>query len=92
MDFRKQRMERLILEEISDIFEKKINDPKFQNINIVAVDISNDLRNAKVYYSSFFSGKTYKESDFEKVSGFVSRELFRRLRIKNPLTLKFLNE
>ena len=71
-------------EEISDILLKDLKDPRIGFVTITKVAVSDDLRQAKVYYS-VFGGEQEKEDSFqglESATGYIKRELGRRMRLK----------
>lgn len=51
MSQRKQRVAQQIKEEISNIIHDKIKDPRIGFVTITKVDLTNDLRSAKIFYS-----------------------------------------
>jgi len=90
MSHRIEKVESLIKEEISLIFQRKLQNPAFGFITITNVKVSPDLRIAKVYISVFEKEK--RESTLEKVksvSGFIRSELASKIRIKFIPELKF---
>ncbi len=70
--------------EIADILARKVKDPRIGFITVTSVDISNDLRNAKIYVSFLDEGAEEKKilQGLEKASGFIRSELGKRLRLK----------
>ena len=71
-------------EEISEILLKGLKDPRIGFVTITKVAVSDDLRQAKVYYS-VFGGEQEKEDSFqglESATGYIKRELGRRMRLK----------
>ena len=79
-------------EEISEILLKDLKDPRIGFVTITKVAVSDDLRQAKVYYS-VFGGKQEKEDSFqglESATGYIKRELGRRMRLKYMPEITFL--
>lgn len=79
-------------EEISDILLKDLKDPRIGFVTITKVAVSDDLRQAKVYYS-VFGGEEEKEDSFqglESATGYIKRELGRRMRLKYMPEITFL--
>ena len=79
-------------EEISDILLKDLKDPRIGFVTITKVAVSDDLRQAKVYYS-VFGGEQEKEDSFqglESATGYIKRELGRRMRLKYMPEITFL--
>lgn len=85
MEFkRSQRVGGLILEEISNILQRKINDPRIGFVTITKVIVSDDLRHAKVFVS-IMGNENEKKGSFEglhSASGFIRRELSSRLQLR----------
>ncbi|MEQ8213820.1 MAG: ribosome-binding factor A, partial [Smithellaceae bacterium] len=51
MNFKRaDRVAELIMVEISDIIFKQVKDPRVHAITITSVKVSDDLRNAKIYF------------------------------------------
>ena len=70
--------------EVADILAKKSKDPRLQNVTVTHVDVTNDLRIARIYVS--FLGEKDDEPGILKAlssaSGFVRSELGRRLGLR----------
>ena len=73
-----------ILREMAHILAIKINDPRVQGVTLTGVELSDDLRYARVFYSVFD-----KESDLKKVQsgldsakGFFKREIGARVNLR----------
>jgi ribosome-binding factor A len=79
-------------EEISEILLKELKDPRIGFVTITKVAVTDDLRQAKVYYS-VFGGEQEKEDSFqglESATGYIKRELGRRMRLKYMPEITFL--
>jgi ribosome-binding factor A len=48
---RVMRLERLFFEELDRLFRLEVSDPRLSNLAIARVQLSPDLRNAKIYYA-----------------------------------------
>ncbi|MCX8034129.1 MAG: 30S ribosome-binding factor RbfA [Thermodesulfovibrio sp.] len=88
---RSQRLSILLKEEVADIVLHKIKDPRLGFITVTDVELSEDLRVAKVFIS------VLKDKDREislqilnEAKGFVRGEIAKRLRIKIIPTFEFL--
>lgn len=86
-----QRMRRvgdLLRQEISEIMQRRMKDPRLGFLTVTAVEVSPDLRYAKVYVSN--PGSEEELAGRVKVlagaAGFIRNELFKRI------TLKFIPE
>jgi len=92
MTRRAERINNLIRQEISKLLQQEVNDPRLVNfISITKVTTSRDLRHAKVYVSVLGDGVDKNEmlQGFIAASGFLRRELSRRLTLRHVPELSF---
>ncbi|MCC6544287.1 MAG: 30S ribosome-binding factor RbfA [Nitrospirae bacterium] len=70
--------------EIADIIARKLKDPRVGFVTVTSVDVSDDLRHAKVYISILGDEKTQVETmkGLNSASGYVRGEIGRRIKIK----------
>src|SRR4030067_3770947 len=70
--------------EVVDIIARKLKDPRVGFVTVMSVEVSADLRHAKVYVSILGDEKTQAESmkGVNSATGFVRGEIGRRLKIK----------
>ena len=91
--FRIKRIQTLIQEEIGKmILSGMIKDPRISNLLSVSdVDISRDIKYAKVYISGFESNKSLEKSveALNHASGFIQMKLAKRLKTRNTPKLSF---
>ncbi|MFA5400431.1 MAG: 30S ribosome-binding factor RbfA [Dehalococcoidia bacterium] len=92
MTRRTERLNHLIQIEISDMLRKHINDPRLNGlISVTEVEISNDLKNARVSISTL--GDTLDRNEvlkgFNSAAGYMRRELAHRLNIRVTPELSF---
>ncbi len=90
MSFRLEKMSKLIKEEISLIFLQKIRDSSIGLVTVTKVDVSPDLKNAKIHLSIFPNDK--RESSLTKVKemhGFFRTELAARMTTRYVPELRF---
>ncbi len=95
MTRRTERINDLLREEISDLLRRVVKDPRIGGlITITEVDVSPDLRVAKVFVSVMGSDEE-KASTFralDAAANFMQRELRRRLTIRRTPELRFLKD
>jgi ribosome-binding factor A len=88
---RVERLQDQIKKVVSEIIQKKVNDPNIGFLTITDVEVSKDLKHAKVFYSVY--GDTRSRQDtakaLKKARGFILRELAREIRIKKLPELVF---
>jgi ribosome-binding factor A len=77
--------------EISDIVLNEMKDPRIGFLTITLVDLSADLRHAKVYFSVLGSKKDQNRcrESLEHAAGFIRSQLGRRIRIRHIPELLF---
>jgi len=89
---RTERINNLIRQEISGLLQQQVNDPRLTIfISVTNVSTSRDLRHAKVFVSALGNETTKREilQGFTAASGFLRKELARRLRIRHIPELSF---
>ncbi|MEJ2183443.1 MAG: 30S ribosome-binding factor RbfA [Nitrospirota bacterium] len=87
---RSERVAHLLREEIAEIITSKAKDPRLAFVTVTEVDVTPDLRLARVYVSTL---KDEEKDDVLEVLGkvrpFIRQELGRRLRMKVIPDLEF---
>jgi len=89
---RTERINNLIRQEISGLLQQQVNDPRLTIfISVTNVSTSRDLRHAKVFVSALGNETNKREilQGFTAASGFLRKELARRLRIRHIPELSF---
>jgi ribosome-binding factor A len=81
-----------IREEICDLLLRKVKDPRIGFVTVTGVDLSPNLRFAKVYYSLLGTQEDRQraEQGLKSASGFIKRELGARLQLKFVPDIVFL--
>ncbi|MGB6064176.1 MAG: 30S ribosome-binding factor RbfA [Desulfomonilaceae bacterium] len=88
--FRKNRVAELLRQAISDIVVLRIKDPRVQGVTITEVRMSDDLKSAKVYFSSLADGKADSHrKGLENAGGFIRHQLRLELDLKYIPELSF---
>jgi ribosome-binding factor A len=89
---RAERVGDLIKKEISQIIQYELKDPGIGFVTITAVELSSDLKHAKVFYSVLGDEKNKKESSsaLKRACGFIQHEMGRRLRLRYTPEVCFL--
>jgi ribosome-binding factor A len=86
---RTRRLAALIKAELSDLMIKKVKDPRLELISITHVDVSPDLKQAKIYYSMMSETKPEQaQAGFKKACSFLRHELATRLHLKTTPRLE----
>jgi ribosome-binding factor A len=93
MTRRTERINDLLQEEISELLRRQIKDPRLDAlvITVTEVDVSPDLRQAKVFVSVMGSEEEQSEAfrALHNASAFLRRELHKRLRLRRTPELAF---
>jgi len=81
---RKDRVGDLIKREIAHIIQYELKDPGIGFVTITAVEVSADLKHAKIFYTVLGNedSKTKSASALRRASGFIQHEIGRKLRLK----------
>lgn len=85
---RARRVSELIRRELADIMLTRLGDPRLSLVTITAVEVSKDLKYARVFVTQLNQGDTVLET-LNKASRFLSRELSSRLTMKVSPELRF---
>ena len=92
MTRRAERVSSLIRQEVSELLQEQVNDPRLRGfISVTKVSTSPDLKQAKVFVS-ILGNQTNKNEmlqGFKSASGFFRRELSRRLLLRSIPELSF---
>lgn len=88
---RKDRVGDLIKREIAQIIQNELKDPGIGFVTITGVEISADLRLARVFYSVLGDEESKKgsASALKRASGFIQNEIGGRLRLKYTPEISF---
>ena len=77
--------------EIADLLSREVHDPGIGFLTITRVDVTSDLQQARVYYTTLGDDKARRESSraLGRVAPFLRRQIGRRLRLKRVPELEF---
>ena len=81
---RQKRVAELVHRELSDLLERKMGDPRVQGVTITEVDVTPDLRMARVHVTRLGTEDERKAalSGLKGAEGFLRRELGLRLALR----------
>lgn len=92
MSFRKQRVSEMLQSFISDQF-LRMRDPRIAGIQICSVEVTGDLRHAKVYWSFLVTeGSEAEKLRPEAEQAFAGLKGFLKKKIAEQLELKYIPE
>ncbi|MBP7340836.1 MAG: 30S ribosome-binding factor RbfA [Smithellaceae bacterium] len=95
MNFKRaDRVGELILAEMSDILLKTVKDPRLHAVTITAVKVTDDLRNARIYFVEMGKDELNEEvqAGLTRARGFVRRELGHRLQLRFVPDIVFVHD
>ena len=93
--FRVDRVGMEIKREVNEILQKKVRDPRVQNVTITDVQMLGDLSMAKVFYTVMSDLASDNEKDqigLEKATGTIKRELGKNLSMYKIPDLTFIKD
>jgi ribosome-binding factor A len=88
---RSARVSRHIRNTLAELLNKKIRDPRLRAVTITGVDLSPDLRLAKVYFSTAGDERAVADAEagFQKARSFIKRHLAGNLGLRYMPDIRF---
>jgi len=88
---RAERIGDQIRAEVADLLVRKIKDPRIGFVTVTTVEVTDDLKQAKVFVSILGEAPQQKKTlqGLSRASGFIRTELGKRLRLKFLPQLSF---
>ena len=86
---RSERVSDQMKQEIADILMRKIKDPRIGFVTVTDVEVSPDLRNAKVFVSTYGGDKEATFKGLSSAAAFIRSELGGRMRLRRVPELLF---
>ena len=82
----------LYFREISNLVQTQVKDPRLENTVITKVEMSDNMKIAKIFYRNLISSSDQAELEkgFKKASGFLRSSLARNLSLKRVPSLIFI--
>ena len=91
MSIKINRIESILLKEISQILANEVKDQDIKFVTVTAVDVTNDLSYAKVYVTVLEDEKRESTMNaLKEASGFIRSKLFDRVDMRNVPELTFV--
>ena len=86
-----RRVSELIRVHLTELLERKVNDPRLQMVTITDVRVTPDAVRADVHFSVLGGAEAQAEAEagLARAAGWLRRELGRRLRLRNTPDLVF---
>ncbi|MBM3253666.1 MAG: 30S ribosome-binding factor RbfA [Candidatus Omnitrophica bacterium] len=91
MSARAEKVAQLIREELCSIFQDELKDPRIGFVTITKVNLTADLRFARVYFSVIGDEKAKNETlaVLKKATGFIRSQLGERIRLRFTPEISF---
>lgn len=92
VNYRFKRLEEDFKREVSSIIKNEVKDPRVGFVSIVSIEISRDLRYAKIYISILGNEENVKETmtALKNASGFIRREIAHRVQLRHTPEITFI--
>ena len=89
---RRDRVSEQIRRELAELIRSELKDPRVGMVSITDVEVTPDYAHAKVYFSTLAGSERVAEvlAGLDKASGFLRRELGRRITIHTTPQLHFV--
>ena len=91
---RSARVGEQILKEIAELIEHRVKDPRVKGVTLTGVEMSNDLKYARVFFSVL--GRDVEPRDvldgFSSAKGFIRREIGARMELRYVPELDFRHD
>lgn len=86
-----ERLQDQIKKIVSEVIQGKLNDPHLGFITITEVELSKDLKHAKIFYSVYGDTDSQRETSksLRRATGFIQRELAHEIRIRKLPAIVF---
>jgi ribosome-binding factor A len=95
MNFKRaDRVAELIMAEMSDILLTQVKDPRVHAVTITSVKVTDDLRNAKIFFVEMGKDECSSEikEGLNRATGFIRRELGKRLHLRFVPEIMFVHD
>ncbi len=88
---RVEKLQELMKQEISNMILRELKDPRIGFVTVTQVEVTGDLREAKIYVSIMGGEEQVKDSwrGLQSALGFIRREIGRRIRLRFTPEISF---
>ncbi len=88
---RVEKVQELMKQEVSKMILRELKDPRIGFVTVTQVELTGDLREAKIYVSIMGSEEQVKDSwqGLQSALGFIRREIGRRIRLRFTPEISF---
>jgi len=86
--YRPERVSKEIMRVFSEVLREDISDPRLQGIIVLDVEITKDLKKAKIFYTLIKEEEKIEEI-LEKAKGFIRKKIAERMELKYMPEISF---
>jgi ribosome-binding factor A len=88
---RPERVRGLLQETVAEILLREVKDPRIEGITLTGVDITPDLKLAKIYFSTLQpENREAALAGLKSAAGYIKRQIALRLQLRHTPELRFL--
>ena len=87
---RSRRVQSKVLSSVADLIKKKVKDPRLEMATITGVKMSDDLRDAYIYFTVYSSASDRQKLQNEAMEGFKSASGFIRTMLAKQLNVRYM--
>jgi ribosome-binding factor A len=89
---RSDRVGDLLLELVSELLMREVNDPRIRSVTLTGADVADDLRQAKIYFNILTGseGKDEVLAGLKSAAGFIRRRVAKDLNLRVVPTIEFV--
>ena len=88
---RKDKVQDAIQKEVSNIIQNELKDPRLGFVTITSVEMTEDLRNAKIFFSVLGKEEDYKKTKeaLDSAQGFIRKLVAQRVQLRFAPEIQF---
>ena len=89
---RSDRLAELLLEDVAELLNREVNDPRIAPVTLTGVNVSKDLKHARIYFSLLDERRDRNEvlGGLRSATGFIRARIAKRLNLRFVPTIEFL--
>ncbi len=89
---RSDRVGDLLLELVSQLLTREVKDPRIGSVTLTGVEVSKDLRHARIYFSLLTGeeGKAEVLTGLKSATGFIRGKIAKETKLRFVPTIEFL--
>jgi ribosome-binding factor A len=89
---RSDRVAGLLLQDVAELLNREVNDPRVAPVTLTQVKLSRDLKHARIYFSLLDESRNHDEvlDGLRSATGFIRGRIAKRLTLRFVPTIEFL--